>query len=258
MKAMNEGFEIKIKNLSKSFDLVPVLKNIDLVINKGESVVILGQSGAGKSVFLKILDMVIQADSGSIKYDEKEIVGISRVDEYKLREKIGFLFQNCGLFDDYSVIENVCFYELFVKRVKDKDSIVKIGKEKLISLGIKESSFDLSPDKISGGMQKRVAIARILMRNPKLILLDEPTSGLDPIISDLVNETIVKMREISSATIITITHDLYSAMKIADRILVLKDGNFIWSGKPEKILESNDEYIKSFIESSNVRKYATK
>ncbi len=251
---MSTGFDIGVKNLTKSFGAKNIINNISIDIKKSESVVILGQSGMGKSVFLNILGLLSEPNSGSLKYNNIETFKMPDLEKEKIIKKIGFLFQNCGLFSDISVIENVCFFDLFVKNNNKKIAIEK-AKEILSAVKIPPECFHDSPNKISGGMQKRVAIARVLMQGPELILLDEPTSGLDPIISELLNKTINQVKNISKATIVTITHDLHSALRISDRILVLKDGNFIWDGKPTDLEKSDISYINEFIKASNVAPY---
>lgn len=250
------GFNIKITNLSKYFGKKKIIDNVSLNITSSESTVILGQSGMGKSVFLNLLGLLHEPTSGSLIYDNIETFKILESEKNKIIKKIGFLFQNCGLFDNLNILENVCFFDLFIKdnSKKDKKTAKEKAVQKLESLKIPSSSFYMKPYEISGGMQKRVAITRILMGEPELILLDEPTSGLDPITSELVNETIIEMKKIIKSTIITITHDLHSALQISDRILVLKDGKFIWDNKSKEIFNSNIDYVQKFVSASNIKR----
>ncbi|WP_425386091.1 ABC transporter ATP-binding protein [Wolbachia endosymbiont (group A) of Barypeithes pellucidus] len=225
---------ISILNLSLSFDDRTVLKDLSFDILKGESLVILGGSGSGKSVLTKTIIGLLAPDSGSVKINSKS------------KNKFGALFQNSALFDYVTVWENISFN--YKKRFNiSKKEAKQLAIEKLNDVGLEESIADMFPIELSGGMKKRVALARAIAHNPEIIILDEPTSGLDPIMSDIVNEIIIKLSKDLNTTIITITHDIHSAFKIADKIAVLYEGEIISHGTVQEIQNANNEYIKKFI-----------
>ncbi|MGL5029621.1 MAG: ABC transporter ATP-binding protein [Wolbachia pipientis] len=225
---------ISILNLSLSFDDRTVLKDLNFDILKGESLVILGGSGSGKSVLTKTIIGLLAPDSGSVKINSKS------------KNKFGVLFQNSALFDYVTVWENISFN--YKKRFNiSKKEAKQLAIEKLNDVGLKESIADMFPIELSGGMKKRVALARAIAHNPEIIILDEPTSGLDPIMSDIVNEIIIKLSRDLNPTIITITHDIHSTFKIADKIAVLYEGEIISHGTVQEIQNTNNEYIKKFI-----------
>ncbi|AZU37648.1 MULTISPECIES: ABC transporter ATP-binding protein [Wolbachia] len=225
---------ISILNLSLSFDDRTILNNISFNISKGESLVILGGSGSGKSVLTKIIIGLLKPDSGSIKINSES------------KNKFGVLFQNSALFDYVTVWENISFNYKKRFNISEKEA-KQLAIEKLNDVGLEESIADMFPIELSGGMKKRVALARAIAHNPEIIVLDEPTSGLDPIMSDMVNEIIIKLSKDFNPTIITITHDIHSAFKIADKIAVLYEGNIIYHGTVQEIQNTNNEYIKKFI-----------
>ncbi|MGL9758876.1 MAG: ABC transporter ATP-binding protein [Wolbachia sp.] len=225
---------ISILNLSLSFDDRTVLKDLNFDILKGESLVILGGSGSGKSVLTKTIIGLLTPDSGSIKINSKS------------KNKFGVLFQNSALFDYVTVWENISFN--YKKRFNiSKKEAKQLAIEKLNDVGLEENIADMFPIELSGGMKKRVALARAIAHNPEIIVLDEPTSGLDPIMSDIVNEIIIKLSKGLDTTIITITHDIHSAFKIANKIAVLYEGNIIYYGTVQEIQNTNNEYIKKLI-----------
>lgn len=225
---------ISILNLSLSFDDRTVLKDLSFDILKGESLVILGGSGSGKSVLTKTIIGLLAPDSGSVKINSKS------------KNKFGVLFQNSALFDYVTVWENISFN--YKKRFNiSKKEAKQLAIEKLNDVGLEESIADMFPIELSGGMKKRVALARAIAHNPEIIVLDEPTSGLDPIMSDIVNEIIIKLSKDLNTTIITITHDIHSAFKIADKIAVLYEWEIISLGTVQEIQNTNNEYIKKFI-----------
>ncbi len=225
---------ISILNLSLSFDDRTVLKDLSFDILKGESLVILGGSGSGKSVLTKTIIGLLAPDSGSVKINSKS------------KNKFGVLFQNSALFDYVTVWKNISFN--YKKRFNiSKKEAKQLAIEKLNDVGLEESIADMFPIELSGGMKKRVALARAIAHNPEIIVLDEPTSGLDPIMSDIVNEIIIKLSKDLNTTIITITHDIHSAFQIADKIAVLYEGKIISHGTVQEIQNTNNEYIKKFI-----------
>ena len=247
------GVNVQVKELKKTFGTREILKNVSFNCKAGESVIILGESGMGKSVMMRIIGMLLNATSGSVKIDEQEVVGMTDKNKEITMKKVGFLFQYSGLFDHLSVWENIMFYELFIEK-KDKDEMRVIAEKLIKELGVPNVALDLKPAQISGGMQRRVALARTIVKKPSLILLDEPTTGLDPIVCDKVNDTINKTKNKTNATMITITHDLNSALKTGDKIIVLRYGEIIWEGKPENIFDIKDKYIQEYIKASGMKR----
>ena len=235
-----------VKNLTKSFDEKHVLTGIDLSVKRGESVVILGGSGSGKSVLIKIIATLISPTSGSVQVDGEEVSSISAARRDKLMEKFGFLFQGGALFDSLSIWENVAFRLLYHKKMSKKDAR-EIALQKLKAVGLSEKTADLFPSELSGGMQKRASLARAIASNPEIIFFDEPTTGLDPIMADVINELIVSNSKQLGATTITITHDMASARKIADKIAMLHEGKIIWFGDVKDMYSSGNAYLDQFI-----------
>lgn len=238
--------KLLIKNLVKNFGEKKVLTDINLQVNKGESVVILGGSGSGKSVLIKIIANLIAPTSGSIKIDGKEVASISSKERDKLMEKFGFLFQGGALFDSLPIWENVAFRLLHHQRMSKKDAR-EVAIQKLRAVGLSERTADLFPSELSGGMQKRASLARAIAANPEIIFFDEPTTGLDPIMADVINDLIVANSKELGATTITITHDMQSARKIADKIAMLFEGEIIWFGDVKDMYSSNNPYLDQFI-----------
>ena len=247
------GIDVKVKNLQKSFGEKQVLKHINFECKRGESVIILGESGMGKSVMMRIIGMLLDADEGSIKIGEQEIVGITDRNKEKMMKNIGFLFQYSGLFEHLSIWQNIVFYELFIQH-QDPEDMKEVALEIMDALNIPSSAIDLKPSEISGGMQRRVALARTIIKKPSLILLDEPTTGLDPVVCENVNNTINLTKKQTGATMITISHDLNSAIQTGDKIVVLRHGEIIWQGIPQDIFDCNDVYIKDYVRAANVKR----
>lgn len=238
--------KLVIKNLTKNFGDKKVLTGIDLQVNKGESIVILGGSGSGKSVLIKIIATLIAPSSGSVLVDGKEISNINSKERDKLMEKFGFLFQGGALFDSLSIWENVAFRLLYHTKMNRKDAR-EIAIQKLKSVGLSEKTADLFPSELSGGMQKRASLARAIASNPEIIFFDEPTTGLDPIMADVINDLIVSNSKQLGATTITITHDMSSARKIADKVAMLYEGRIIWFGDVKDMYSSGNAYLDQFI-----------
>ena len=236
---------IEINNLSKTFDHNIVLNNLNLVVNKGETKVIIGRSGAGKSVLLKNIVGLMKPDSGSIKIDGAEVTSLSEKEYDKIRMEIGMVFQGGALFDSMSVEENVAFVlnelmDLDKKTIKDRvaDALSMVGLQ-----GIE----DMMPSKLSGGMKKRVSLARVLCMEPQIILYDEPTSEIDPITADAINNLIIELRNKLKVTSIVVTHDMNSAYKIADTIAMFYHGQVIAEGRPDEIRNTKHPVVKQFI-----------
>ena len=212
--------KISIKNLHKSFGQKIVLDSVDLEIKEGESLVVIGGSGTGKSVLIKCIQGLITPDEGSIKINGKESIGIDRKEAEKLYSKMGMLFQGGALFDSLSVWENVAFGLLENKKMPRKQA-KKQAIKYLNQVGLSSDVADLSPSELSGGMQKRVGLARAIATQPEIIFFDEPTTGLDPIMADVINDLIIASVKKIGASALTITHDMASARKIADKIAML-------------------------------------
>ncbi|MCH8213059.1 MAG: ATP-binding cassette domain-containing protein [Proteobacteria bacterium] len=238
--------KIRLRNLHKSFGDKVVLNGVDLDVGVGESVVVIGGSGTGKSVMIKCILALLPVSGGSIQVDGEEVVGIGSKDRERINRKFGMLFQGSALFDSLPVWENVAFGLLAEKRVSRSEARdVAVGK--LAQVGLTPEVGDLSPAELSGGMQKRVALARAIAADPEIIFFDEPTTGLDPIMADVINDLIVKITREMGATALSITHDLASARKIAHRIAMLYEGKIIWVGPTADIDDSGNPYVDQFI-----------
>lgn len=238
--------KIEIKNLHKAFGKKVVLDGIDLDIHKGESLVVIGGSGTGKSVLIKCIQGLMQPDEGSILVDGEEVVGIDEEQKEQLHSKMGMLFQGGALFDSLSVWENVAFDLLENKGMSKKDAKNEAVRV-LRSVGLAPDVADLSPSELSGGMQKRVGLARAIASKPEIIFFDEPTTGLDPIMADVINDLIIESVKGLGASALTITHDMASARKIADRIAMLYKGKIIWQGTVKEMDKTDNPYVCQFI-----------
>lgn len=238
--------KIVVSNLVKSFGEKEVLKGLDFQVEKGQSLVILGGSGSGKSVCIKLIASLMKPTSGSVKVDGQEVSQIDGKARDILMGKFGFLFQGGALFDSISVWENIAF-RLIHSNKMDKKQAKEVAIEKLKSVGLGSKVADLYPSELSGGMQKRAALARAVAAKPEIIFFDEPTTGLDPIMADVINDLIIANSKKLGATTITITHDMKSARKIADKIAMLYDGKIIWFGDAKDIDNSGNEYVDQFI-----------
>lgn len=239
--------KIEIKNLSKSFGNKKILDNLNLNIEDKTSLVILGRSGTGKSVLIKSITTLLEPDEGSsIKIDGIETTNLTQKDRDKLMSKFGYLFQGGALFDSLTIWENVAFKLINNDRI-NKNKAKKIALEKLEIVDLDEKIANLYPCELSGGMQKRVSLARAIATNPEIIFFDEPTTGLDPITSEVINNLIIKTKQITGATTITITHDINSAKKIADKIVVLNEGKIIWIGNVSELEITDNETVKKFL-----------
>jgi len=238
--------KIVISNLCKNFGSKEVLQGINISIEKGKSLVILGGSGSGKSVMIKLISSLMEPSSGSIKIDDIEVANIKNKDRDKLMSKFGFLFQGGALFDSLSIWENVAF-RLIHQNKMSKIEAKKIAINKLNSVGLSSKVVDLLPSELSGGMQKRVSLARAIASNPEIIFFDEPTTGLDPIMADVINNLIIANSKELGATTITITHDMQSAKKIADKVAMLYQGKIIWHDDVRNLENSGNDFVDQFI-----------
>ncbi|MBU2993769.1 ATP-binding cassette domain-containing protein [Octadecabacter sp. 1_MG-2023] len=235
---------ITIENLHKSFGSNAVLRGANLHVPKGESMVVIGGSGTGKSVLIKSVLGLIQQDSGSITVDGKDV---NKGDRDAFLARFGMLFQGAALFDSLPVWQNVAFRLLRGSLKKPKDEARAIAIEKLRRVGLTEDVADRLPAELSGGMQKRVGLARAIAAEPEIIFFDEPTTGLDPIMSGVINDLIREIVTEMGATAITITHDMTSVRAIADKVAMLHAGKIRWSGPVGDMDASNDPYVDQFI-----------
>jgi phospholipid/cholesterol/gamma-HCH transport system ATP-binding protein len=238
--------KIRIRDLHKSFGAKHVLDGIDLDVAEAESVVVIGGSGTGKSVLLKCVLGILEPDRGSIRIDGQEVVGVSRGAREGVMQKFGMLFQGAALFDSLPVWENVAFGLLNIQKL-GRGEAKERAIETLAQVGLGADVADLWPAELSGGMQKRVGLARAIATQPEILFFDEPTTGLDPIMADVINELIARSVRHLGATAISITHDMASARKIADRIAMLYQGRLIWQGPVAAIDDSGNPYVDQFI-----------
>lgn len=238
--------KIKLKNIHKRFGDKVVLDGVDLEIMPGESLVIIGGSGTGKSVTIKCILGLLAPDIGEIEIDGQSVLDLSPVERNTINAKIGMLFQHAALFDSLSVWENVAF-GLIEGQGMLASTARAIALEKMAAVGLEEETAEMHPSDLSGGMRKRVGLARAIAINPEIIFFDEPTTGLDPIMGDIINELIVETTQNIGATGLSITHDMSSARKIADRIAMLYKGKIIWHGTVEEIETTKNEFLRQFI-----------
>ena len=238
--------KLSVSNLTKSFGEKQVLAGINLDVNKGESLVILGGSGSGKSVLIKIIASLMASTSGVINIDGQNTTNINSKSRNKLMEKFGFLFQGGALFDSLTIWENIAFRLLYQKKMNKIDAR-KIALQKISAVGLAQKTADLYPSELSGGMQKRASLARAIATTPEIIFFDEPTTGLDPIMADVINDLIIANSKELGATTITITHDMNSARKIADKVAMLHEGKIIWFGDVKNMYSSENAYMDQFI-----------
>jgi len=238
--------KIRMRDIHKAFGEKKVLAGVDLDVGVGESVVIIGGSGTGKSVTIKCIQGLLTPDRGSIEIDGKEVVGMAPAERERINNQIGMLFQAAALFDSLPVWENIAFGLLAEKRFTRRQAR-DIAVEKLALVGLGPDIADVWPAELSGGMQKRVGLARAIAADPEIIFFDEPTTGLDPIMADVINNLIVAVNRKVGATALTITHDMTSAKKIGDRIAMLYDGKIIWAGPPDLVNESGNSYLDQFV-----------
>lgn len=236
---------IRIIDLHKSFGEKRVLQGINLEVERGETLVIIGQSGSGKSILIKHLIGLIMPDRGEIYVDGVEITRLSEEERYKVRRKFAMLFQGAALFDSLTVLQNVSFgLERYTDHTYQK--IEQMARQALQRVGLKGVE-NLMPFELSGGMKKRVGIARAIAYEPEIILYDEPSTGIDPIRADAINGLIIQMKNDLEVTSVVITHDMVSTYKVADRVAMLYQGKIIATGSPEEIRDSNNTIIQQFI-----------
>jgi phospholipid/cholesterol/gamma-HCH transport system ATP-binding protein len=238
--------KIEMKDVHKRFGSKVVLDGINLSVQPGESLVIIGGSGTGKSVTIKSILGLITPDKGSIKVDGQEVTRLSGRAREQVNSKFGMLFQAAALFDSLKVWENVAF-ALIQGQGLGRAEAKKIALQKLAKVGLGPEVGELSPSELSGGMQKRVGLARAIAAEPEIIFFDEPTTGLDPIMADVINDLIVATVKDMGVTTLSITHDMASARKIADKIAMIYKGKIIWAGPKADIDKSGNPYVDQFI-----------
>jgi phospholipid/cholesterol/gamma-HCH transport system ATP-binding protein len=240
---------VVVKDVHKSFGSQKVLNGINLSVNRGETLAVLGRSGTGKSVLLRLVIGLQPPDSGSIRILDEEIAGLDLDQLGNIRKKMGFLFQNGALYDSLTVEQNVAFplqhHSHDLSGAEQSDRVKELLKE----VGL-EGSFRKMPSDISGGMRKRVGLARALALEPVILLLDEPTAGLDPISSSEIDDLVLKLQEEHHMASIVVTHDLHSAKTIADRLALLDKGNVVIEGSFEQLQESDNKFVREFLKHS--------
>ncbi len=253
-KRKNKKIIIKVSNLSKSFNNSIVLKNINFQLLEGESLAIIGASGSGKSVLLKNIIGILQPDKGSIEINNTEMVNLPRNLKEKILLDLGITFQHGALFDSLKNWENIIF-KIANKEKMNNQQGKKLAFSIIKQLGLQPEILDLYPSQISGGMQKRVAIARAICGNPKILLFDEPTSGLDPVTGSLIDQLIKTAVRSVGGSAITITHDMASVCRIADKVILIDKKTISWSGTPKEMFNSANTKIQEFIKPINSEFY---
>jgi len=236
---------IELQNIEKRFGSQAVLKGVSLQIPKGAITVIIGRSGEGKSVLIKTLMGLIRPDAGKILIDGANLCAMSALEQMKVRRRFGMLFQNAALFDSMNVEDNVAF-PLREHTALDEEEILAKVNERLAQVGLKGVGQKM-PSDLSGGMRKRVGLARALMLEPEIILYDEPTTGLDPILTDSIDNLIVDTQKGFNLTSIVVSHDIASTLKMANKIAMLHEGKILEEGPPQKFLESKNPFIQQFL-----------
>jgi len=240
---------VAVEDLHKSFGSQKVLNGISLTVSRGETLAVLGRSGTGKSVLLKLIIGLQQPDSGSVRIHGQDIAGLALDPLGEIRKKMGFLFQHAALYDSLTVEQNVAFPLQHHKKNMSKSEQGDRVKELLAEVGM-EGDLDKMPSDISGGMQKRVGLARALALEPDILLLDEPTAGLDPISSAEIDDLVLKLQEEHHMASIVVTHDLHSAKTIASRLALLNEGSVVIEGDFEELQKSDIEFVKEFLKHS--------
>jgi phospholipid/cholesterol/gamma-HCH transport system ATP-binding protein len=249
MESKTAGPPIQVKSLRKSFGDQKVLNGIDLEVAQGETLAVLGRSGTGKSVLLKLIIGLQQPDSGSIRIHGQEVAGLALQQLNEIRKKIGFLFQSSALYDSLTVEENVAFPLIRHTGMSDVQRKQRV-RELLSSVGM-EQDLEKLPSQISGGMQKRVGLARALALSPDILLLDEPTAGLDPLTAEEIAELILKLHKERKLASIVVTHDVHAARAVSDRLALMRDGNILVEGTFEHLQKSQHKFVAQFLQAGS-------
>jgi len=244
---MSDIPKIRMQGVVKSFGPKKVLQGVDLDVRKGESVVIIGGSGTGKSVTIKTILGLIEPDAGVIEIEGEDVTRLRGKKRDKLMHKFGMLFQGAALFDSMPVWKNIAFALMQGRDRLSAADAKALAVQKLAQVGLSADVANLSPSELSGGMQKRVGLARAIAGDPEIIFFDEPTTGLDPIMADVINHLIVKCTRELGLTCLSITHDMASVRKIATRVAMLYDGKIIWDGPASSIDDSGNPYVDQFV-----------
>ena len=237
---------IEVRDLKKSFGTTRVLDGVSLEVRTGESIVIIGRSGGGKSILLKHLIGLLQPESGQVLIDQQPIVGMNERQLLKVRRKFGMLFQSAALFDSLTVAENISF----VLRREGKLTLTEMSRkiDEALAMVDLSGTGDVKPAELSGGMRKRVGLARAIVYEPEIILYDEPTTGLDPVVADSIDRLILRVCERLKVTTVVVTHDMRSARRLGQRILMLHEGRIYASGTPDEMFQSKDPIVRRFID----------
>jgi phospholipid/cholesterol/gamma-HCH transport system ATP-binding protein len=238
--------KIAIRDLEVAFGTNKVLQGVNLDIAPGDSLVVIGGSGSGKSVLLKCILGLLHPQSGSIRIDDEEVVGLRGDDLERVRRKIGMLFQSAALFDSLKVWENVAFGLTHAEKMPRKEARQE-ALRRMADVGLKPHVAELMPAELSGGMRKRVGLARAIATKPEIMFFDEPTTGLDPIMGAMIDKLIVEVTQRAGATGLTITHDMASARRISNRMAMLFEGRIVWDGLTERVDQSGNPYVEQFI-----------
>jgi len=237
---------IEVRNLQKSFGAHAVLDGVSFRIEKGESVVIIGRSGGGKSVLLKHLIGLLKPDAGHVLIEGEDIVGMNERQLLHVRRKFGMLFQSAALFDSMTVAENVAFAFRRDRSLPEKEIRRKVAE--VLEMVDLPGTEDKNPSELSGGMKKRVGLARAIIYHPEIVLYDEPTTGLDPIVSDSIDQLILRVRDRLDVTTVVVTHDMRSTRRLGQRILMLHNQSIYVTGTPDEIFNSQDPVVRQFVE----------
>jgi len=243
---------IEITDIYKSFGDNKVLRGINLLIETGETIVIIGRSGCGKSVLIKHIVGLLMPDSGKVKIEDQIVNEMSLRELYELRKRFGFLFQGAALFDSMTVEENISLPLVESRNSYSDSEISKLVEEKLELVNLPGTQH-LKPAELSGGMKKRVGLARALITNPDYILYDEPTTGLDPIMADSIDTLIKELTERLNVTSVVVTHDMYSVKNVANKVAMMNEGKIYYVGSQKELINSNDDIIKEFIKRTEVK-----
>jgi phospholipid/cholesterol/gamma-HCH transport system ATP-binding protein len=245
---------IELVDLCVAFGRQPVLRNLSLAVPRGETLAVIGESGCGKTVLLKAIIGLLRPTRGHVVFDGRRTDELGAKELTDMRARFGFVFQNAALFDSMTIAENIAF-PLQSNRRLVKGEAEQLVRERLVEVGLPAAVLDKRPAQLSGGMRKRVGLARALVINPEVLLFDEPTTGLDPIVSDVINELMIRTRKHRPVTSIVVTHDMKNAQKVADRIVMLyplsrlrpDEPQIIFDGTPQQIMQSKDKRVSQFV-----------